>query len=74
MAKSMVASTARSKLLGSSRSPGDGAAAGGQPTRTLRRVAIQSAEVGRRAVARANAAIADLETPALIRADLGLGG
>jgi len=36
--------------------------------------ALQSAEVGRRAVARANAAIADLGTPALIRSDLGLGG
>jgi len=33
---------------------------------------MQSLEVGRRAVARANAAIADLETPKLIREELGL--
>ncbi|HKJ23580.1 MAG TPA: aminoglycoside phosphotransferase family protein [Myxococcota bacterium] len=33
---------------------------------------MQSLEVGRRAVARANAAIADLGTPELIRAELGL--
>jgi aminoglycoside phosphotransferase (APT) family kinase protein len=36
--------------------------------------ALQSAEVGRRAVARANAAVADLDTAALLRADLGLDG
>ncbi len=36
--------------------------------------ALQSEAVGRRAVARANAAVADLDTPGLLRAELGLGG
>jgi len=36
--------------------------------------ALQSTEVGRRAVARANAAVADLDSAAAIRADLGLAG
>lgn len=35
--------------------------------------ALQPVEVGRRAVARANAAVADLDTAALLREELGLG-